>query len=38
MEEHCAIYREELLEIALHPSRIRKYVEEGYEREYIFDF
>jgi hypothetical protein len=31
LEERCSIYKWELLEIALHPSRIEKYIEMGIE-------
>jgi len=31
LKERCSIYKWELLEIALHPSRIEKYVEMGIE-------
>jgi len=29
LEEQCSIYKWELLEIALHPSRIMRYLEMG---------
>ena len=29
IRERCSIYKEELFEIALHPSRIEKYIEQG---------
>jgi len=31
LKERCSIYKEELIQIALHPSRISKYLEEGIE-------
>ena len=29
LEERCNIYKEELMQVALHPSRIEKYLEQG---------
>lgn len=29
IQKKCSIYKEELMEVALHPSRIKKYLEEG---------
>ena len=31
IKERCSIYKWELLEVALHPSRIEKYIEMGIE-------
>jgi hypothetical protein len=29
IEKRCSIYKEELMQVALHPSRIEKYLEQG---------
>ena len=29
LKERCSIYKEELIQIALHPSRIQKYLDQG---------
>jgi len=38
MKEKCSIYKEELKQKAFHPTRIFKYVDEGYDVETINDF
>jgi hypothetical protein len=38
LEERCNVYKEELLKKALHPSRIIKYGEDGYNIEEILEF
>jgi len=29
LKERCGLYKEELIQVALHPSRIQKYLEQG---------
>jgi len=29
MKKRCSIYKEELIQVALHPSRIEKYLDQG---------
>ena len=38
LKEHCAIYKEELIKIALHPSRIQKILDLGLEIEDLDDY
>jgi hypothetical protein len=38
LEERCNVYKEELIQRSMHPSRIEKYGEAGYELEEILDF
>jgi hypothetical protein len=33
LKEHCAIFKEELIQRAMHPSRIHRWLEMGYEIE-----
>jgi hypothetical protein len=37
LHRRCNIYKEELIKKAMHPDRIAKYLEEGYELETLFD-
>jgi hypothetical protein len=38
MRERCAIYKEELIQVALHPSRIEKYLEQGIDLAELEDY
>jgi len=38
LKERCAIYKEELIQVALHPSRIEKYLEQGIDLAELDDF
>jgi len=38
LEERCNVYKEELIKMAMHPRRIAKYAEDGYDIEDILGF
>jgi len=38
MKEHCSIYKEELIQAALHPSRIKRYLDMGINMEELDDY
>jgi len=38
LKERCSIYKEELIQIALHPSRIQKYLDIGISLEDLDNF
>jgi uncharacterized protein (DUF2249 family) len=37
LKEHCAIFKEELIQKAMHPSRIQRLLDMGYEIEELED-
>ena len=38
LRERCSIYKEELIQVAMHPSRIEKYLEQGISIEELYDY
>ena len=38
LDKRCIIYKEELIQITMHPNKIKKYIEDGYNIEEIFEF
>ena len=38
LKERCSVYKEELIQVALHPSRIQKYLEQGINFAELDDF
>ena len=38
LDKRCIIYKEELIQITMHPNKILRYIENGYNIEEIFEF
>ena len=38
LRERCSIYKEELIQVALHPSRIERYLNQGISIEELYDY
>jgi len=38
LKKRCSVYKEELIQIALHPKRIQKYLEQGIDFEELDNY